>query len=184
MRAMRLLALCLMIVFFTSGCLVTKGAYDRLLSEKAAADSECRNLKKQVSDMRAEKDRKIAHLKDRTTTLEQEIAAVQAKCEHDMKLAGERQEALEEGLQALRQHSSEEKKSLLNQLEELSERYEAYKEAKDQEIHALNAGHRVEAETMNHKRTLEGLFNELEKQLKEEIEKGEIRLERRRTRIR
>lgn len=183
MKVITLLALCLVIAFFTSGCLVTKGAYDRLLSEKAAADSECRKLKKKLSIMKTEKDKEIAEQMNRITTLGQEIMALQAKYEHDMKLAKERQEDLAKGLQALRQQSSEDKKMLLSQIEELSEKYEKCKKAKNPQIDALKARRGQEAVTLDEKGTFEGLFNQLEEQLKDEIEKGEIRLERRRTKI-
>ncbi len=54
---------------------------------------------------------------------------------------------------------------------------------KNEEIDALKARHRVEALSLDQKKTLEGLFAQLEQQLQEEIEKGEIRVKLYKTKI-
>lgn len=184
MKVITLIALCLVIPFFTSGCLVTKGAYDRLLGEKAAADSECQKLKKKLSIMRTEKDREIGEQKNLITTLRQEIVVLQARYEHDMKLARERQEDLVKGLRELQQQASEDKKMLLGKIEELGEKYENCKKARKPQIDTLKGWRGEEAVTVDENETLEGLFNQLEEELKDEIERGEIRLERHRTKTR
>jgi hypothetical protein len=101
-----------------------------------------------------------------------------------MKVAKEKQEKLTKRLQVLWEKSSEETKILLNQIEKLREKYERWKKVKNEAIDALKARHRVEALSLDQKKTLEGLFAQLEQQLQEEIEKGEIGLRRYKTRIR
>jgi len=176
MKVIKLLVMCLAVVFFTNGCLVTKKVYTKLLSEKTALDIERQKLEKELSDTRTEKDKEIAEQKNGITTLRQEIMDLQTKYGYDMKIAKEKQEELAKSLQVLREQSSEETKIVLNQIEELREKYKRYKKAKNEEIDALKAGHRVEGLTLDQKKTLEGLFDQLEQQLQEEIEKGQIML--------
>jgi hypothetical protein len=165
------------------GAAVTKDAYTKLLSEKTALDIERQRLKKELLDTRTEKDKKIAEQKNRITTLRQEIMELQSKFEYDMKVAKEKQEELTRSLQVLWEQSSEETKILLKQIEKLREKYERCKKAKNEEIDALKAGHRVETLSLVQKKTAERLFHQLEQALREEIEKGEIRVKLYKTKI-
>ena len=183
MKGIRLLALCLGVVFLTNGCLVTKKTYDKLLREKTALDIERQKLKNELSDIRTEKGRKIAELNSRITTLEQEIMDMRTKYEEYVKVTGGKQEELANSLQILRDQSSKERKILLNQVKELREKCDSEKKAKDKQIDALKAMHRVEPLTLDGKKTLEDLFDQLEQQLQEQIERGEIRLKRYKTKI-
>lgn len=183
MKVIKLLVMCFIIVFFTNGCLVTKKVYTKLLSEKTALDIERQKLKEELSNTRTEKDKKIAEQKNQITTLEEEIIDLRTKYEYDIKVAKEKQEQLAKSLQALQQQSSEETRILVKQIDEVREKYERYKKAKNEEIDALKAGHRVKAPTLDQKKTLERLFDQLEQQLQEEIEEGEIRLKRHKTKI-
>ena len=183
MKVIKLLVICFIVVFFTNGCLVTKKVYTKLLSEKMALDIERQRLKKALSNTRTEKDKKIAEQKNRITTLRQEIMELQSKFEYDMKVAKEKQEELTRSLQVLWEQSSEETKILLKQIEKLREKYERCKKAKNEEIDALKAGHRVETLSLVQKKTAEGLFHQLEQALREEIEKGEIRVKLYKTKI-
>jgi len=179
MKLVKLLAMCLVVIFFTNGCLVTRKVYNDLLREKMALDIERQKLTREL----AEKDDKIGEQRKRITTLDQEVMNLETKYEDYIKLAKERQEELTKSLLILRDQSSEEIKILLSQIEELREEYERYKEAKDEQIDALKAGHTVEAPSLDQKKALDGLFDQLEQQLREEIEKGEIRLKRYKTKI-
>ncbi len=152
MKVIKLFVICFIVAFFTNGCLVTKKVYTKLLSEKTALDIERQKLKKELSNTRAEKDKKIAEQKNRITTLEEEIIDLQTKYEYDIKVAKERQEQLAKNLQALQQQSSEETRILVKQIDEVREKYERYKKAKNEEIDALKAGHRVKAPTLDQKR--------------------------------
>ena len=183
MKVIKLLVICFIVVFFTNGCLVTKKVYTKLLSEKTALDIERQELKKELSNTRTEKDKKIAEQKNRITTLEQEIIDLRTKYEYDIKVAEERQEQFAKNLQALQQQSSDETRILVKQIDEVREKYERYERAKNEEIDALKAGHRVRAPTLDQKKILERLFDQLEQQLQEEIEEGEIRLKRHKTKI-
>ena len=165
------------------GAPLTKDVYAKLLSEKTALDIERQKLKKKLLDTGTEKDMKIAEQKNRITALKQEIIELQTKFEYDMKVAKEKQEKLTKRLQVLWEKSSEETKILLNQIEKLREKYERWKKVKNEEIDALKARHRVEALSLDQKKTLEGLFAQLEQQLQEEIEKGEIRVKLYKTKI-
>jgi len=161
----------------------TDGLGAKLLSEKTALDIERQRLKKELLDTRTEKDKKIAEQKNRITTLRQEIMELQTKYEYDMKVAKEKQEGLTKRLQVLWEQSSEETKILLNQIEEFREKYERCKKAKNEEIDALKAGHRVETLSLVQKKIVKGLFHQLEQALREEIEKGEIRVKLYKTKI-
>lgn len=176
MKTAKLAGLCLVVVFFTSGCVVTRSAYDELLREKAAADIERQKLEKDLSEVKAEKDKKIAELNSNIASLKQAIKALRARHESDMKLAKEKNEELAEGLQALLEQSSQDKKILMNRIEELSGKYKACTKAMKGQIDA--ARDRGETVILDRKRTVEGLFDQLEKQLQEQIKRGEIKLKR------
>jgi cell division protein FtsL len=179
MKVLRLIAMCLVVVFFTNGCLVTKKVYKNLVREKAVLDIERQELRREL----AEKDDKIAEQGKRITTLEQDVMDLQIKYEDYMKVAKERLEELAKSVLILREQSSEEIRVLLNQIEELREKYEKYREAKDEEIDGLKAGHTAETPSLDQEKSLDGLLDQLEQQLREEIEKGDIRLKRYKTKI-
>ncbi len=165
------------------GAPLTKDVYAKLLSEKTALDIERQKLKKNLLDTGTEKDMKIAEQKNRITALKQEIIELQTKFEYDMKVAKEKQEKLTKRLQVLWEKSSEETKILLNQIKKLREKYERWKKVKNEEIDALKARHRAEVLSLDQKKTLEGLFDQLEQQLQEEVAKGEIRVKLYKTKI-
>jgi len=84
--------------------------------------------------------------------------ALQTKYKEDMKIAKEKQE-------------------------ELRERYERYKKKINEKIDELKAGYRVKPTSSDQKETMEDLYHQLEQQLQEGIEKGQIKLKLHRKKI-
>jgi chemotaxis protein MotB len=214
MKAITLLTITIAITFITSSCVVTKKSYTQLLSEKTALDLEKQKIEKELTDTRAEDEKKIAEQKNRITKLEQEVADLQAKYDQDVAVAASRQMELSKSLEVLKEESSEETQDLLQQITEIQEKYDTDLSAKNDMIDTLKTDHRENIEALNNrldheiqsnKLVVERLLGEIEKleamtaeqekamkelstqadqleqQLKEEIEKGEIRLKRYKT---
>jgi chemotaxis protein MotB len=214
MKAIKLLAINMAIVFAISGCLVTQKSYTQLLSEKTALDLEKQELEKDLARTRAEDEKKLSEQKNRITKMEQELADLQAKYDQDAAVAASRQMELSKSLEVLKEESSEETQDLLQQITEIQETYDADLSAKNDLIDTLKTEHRETIEGLNNRLdheihsnrlVVERLLGEIEKleavtaeqkksmrelstqadqlelQLKEEIEKGEIRLKRYKT---
>jgi len=154
MKIMKVLVMCFAVVLFTNGCIVSKKVHEDLLSEKAELDIQIQKLKMELSD----KDKELIEQKNRITTLRQENMELQTKYKEDMKVAEERQE-------------------------ELREKYERYKKKVNEKIEELKTGYRVKPPSSDQKETMEDLYHQLEKQLQEGIEKGQIKLELHRKKI-
>ena len=92
MKVIKVLVMCLAIVFFTNGCLVKKKVYIEMLNEKTVLDIEIQKLKKEMLD----KDKKITEQKNLISALRQENMDLQIKYKYDMKAAMEKQKELRE----------------------------------------------------------------------------------------
>lgn len=214
MKVIRLLAICLAVVFLVSGCIVTKKSYTRLLSELTALDLEKQKVEKDLSDTSAKNDKTIAEQKNRISSLEQEITDIKTKYDGDMAIAASRQEELSKSIKGLQAKSSKQTQNLLKQVDEIQKKYETDISAKNKVIDTLKAEYRQKSERLNNRfdqevqsnrLTVERLLKELEalealtaeqknalnelsdqadqleNQLKDEIDKGEIRLKRYKT---
>lgn len=214
MKITGLLIICCVLISLTGGCVVTKKSYTILLSDYTALDLEKQKLEEELSDTKSKNDKTISEQKNRISSLEQEIKDFKEKYTNDMAVATSRQDELSNSITTLKNESSEETQSLLQQITDLQEKYDTDITAKNDTITTLKSKHRDELETMNNKldheiqsnkmvsgklldqiEKLEDMnaekekaLNELsrqadqiEKQLRVEIENGEITLKRYKT---
>jgi len=214
MKFLKTVAICFVIPFLATGCVVTKQSYNQLLSELTVANQQNEALETDLLDTRTANDKTIAEQKNRITSLDREISDLNAKYEEDSAANVARQAELSHSIDVLRDQSSEETQNLLQQIVELQEKYDADMAAKTQTVSDLQSSHRIEVEALNNRldhelqsnklvverllkeiETLEALkaeqeealnqletqTDQLERELKDEIEKGEIRLKRYKT---
>jgi len=214
MKFLKTVAICFIIPFLATGCVVTKQSYNQILSELTAANQHSEALEKDLLDTRTANDKTIAEQKNRITSLDREIRDLNVKYEEDSAANAARQAELSRSIDVLRDQSSEETQNLLQQIVDLQEKYDADMAAKTQTVSDLQSSHRIEVEALNNRldhelqsnklvverllkeiETLEALkaeqeealkqletqTDQLEQELKDEIEKGEIRLKRYKT---
>ncbi len=214
MRITGLLIICCVLISLTEGCVVTKKSYTSLLSDYTALDLENQKLEKEFSDTKSKNDKTISEQKNRISSLEQGLNDFKEKYADDMAVAASRQDELSKSITTLKNESTEQTQSLLQQIKDLQVKYDTDITAKNDTITTLKSQHRDELETMNNKldneiqsnkmvtgklldqiKTLEDMneeqekaLNELsrqadqiEKQLRAEIENGEITLKRYKT---
>jgi len=214
MKFLKTVAICFIIPFLATGCVVTKQSYNQILSELTAAIQHSEALEKDLLDTRTANDKTIAEQKNRITSLDREIRDLNVKYEEDSAANAARQAELSRSIDVLRDQSSEETQNLLQQIVDLQEKYDADMAAKTQTVSDLQSSHRIEVEALNNRldhelqsnklvverllkeiETLEALkaeqeealkqletqTDQLEQELKDEIEKGEIRLKRYKT---
>jgi len=211
MKITGLLIICCVLISLTGGCVVTKKSYTILLSDYTALDLEKQKLEEEFSNTKSKNDKTISEQKNRISNLEQGLKDFKEKYADDMAVAASRQDELSKSITTLKNESTEETQSLLQQIADLQVKYDTDITAKNDSIATLKSQHRDELETMNNKldqeiqsnkmvigklrdqiETLEDMnkekekaLNELsrqadqiEKQLRAEIDNGEIILKR------
>ena len=214
MRITGLLIICCVFISLTGGCVVTKKSYTSLLSDYTALDLDNQKLEKEFSDTKSKNDKTISEQKNRIVNLEQGLKDFKEKYADDMAVAASRQDELSQSITTLKNESTEQTQSLLQQIKDLQEKYDTDITAKNDSIATLKSQHRDELETMNNKldhetqsnkmitgklrdqiEVLENMNKEKEKalnelsrqadqienQLRAEIENGEITLKRYKT---